>query len=384
MDQWFVQLERLPDFSAELKDDSHEILNDPLRVSDPDALFADSEIAVRRLQRLLARRGLEGSTTGQSSAQEGNNLPIIILWCIFGVCDMGLAFKDLISKRMDLSRLHYEKVTFLMGYAAAGTAFLCCWLPHLASQEPKTVGPELDLALEYDRWIMLRSLVQLYRLLTVMSRNVAWLPGWMALYVLRQEGMTAKCRCWAMQFSRPFASSARMQRSNKQTLQPSKKPVQQQMRHGRSAVTTTPCGYKAEVRTEQDWHALAVSCCQAAQTLHAKGLVHRDLRLDNVIQLGPLLYTVIDLESAARSSNSKLPQHFSSVLKSCSPAALDDGKYTPASDMHSIGCLLESALDMPSAAPQAFIGDLQQERLDAGEALEYLKSRWVSSDPMQS
>ena len=28
----------------------------------------------------------------------------------------------------------FEKVTFLMGYAAAGTAFQWCWLPHLAFQ----------------------------------------------------------------------------------------------------------------------------------------------------------------------------------------------------------------------------------------------------------
>ncbi|KAK9843919.1 hypothetical protein WJX84_000153 [Apatococcus fuscideae] len=57
MDEWFVQLDRLPDFSPEQKDDLQEILNDPQRVKDPNALFSDPESAVRRLQKLLARTG---------------------------------------------------------------------------------------------------------------------------------------------------------------------------------------------------------------------------------------------------------------------------------------------------------------------------------------
>ena len=57
MDEWFVQLDRLPDFSPEQKDDLQDILNDPQRVKDPDALFSDPESAVRRLQKLLARTG---------------------------------------------------------------------------------------------------------------------------------------------------------------------------------------------------------------------------------------------------------------------------------------------------------------------------------------
>ena len=57
MDEWFVQLDRLPDFSPEQKGDLQEILNDPQRVKDPNALFSDPESAVRRLQKLLARTG---------------------------------------------------------------------------------------------------------------------------------------------------------------------------------------------------------------------------------------------------------------------------------------------------------------------------------------
>ena len=43
-------------------------------------------------------------------------------------------------------------------------------------QEMKPVGPELDLLLKDARWSMLRSLVQVYRLLTAMSRDMAELP----------------------------------------------------------------------------------------------------------------------------------------------------------------------------------------------------------------
>ena len=35
----------------------------------------------------------------------------------------------------------------------------------------------------------------------------------------------------------------------------------------------------------QDLHAIALASCEAARILHAKGLVHRDLRFANIIEL---------------------------------------------------------------------------------------------------
>ena len=69
---------------------------------------------------------------------------------------------------------------------------------------------------------------------------------------------------------------------------------------------------------------MAVTCCLAAKALHSGRLVHRDLRLDNVVQLGPQQFVVIDLESAAWISIKPLPQEFSRVLCTCTSSTLDE------------------------------------------------------------
>lgn len=43
--------------------------------------------------------------------------------------DLEAAFKDLSSKRVNLMRLHYQDVQFLVGYAVADTSFQWCFLP---------------------------------------------------------------------------------------------------------------------------------------------------------------------------------------------------------------------------------------------------------------
>lgn len=49
----------------------------------------------------------------------------------------------------------------------------------------------------------------------------------------------------------------------------------------------------------QDVQALAICCCKAASLLHQAGVVHRDIRLDNVAQLGKHRYMLLDLETVA-------------------------------------------------------------------------------------
>lgn len=73
----------------------------------------------------------------------------------------------------------------------------------------------------------------------------------------------------------------------------------------------------------QDLHALATACCSAAQVLQTVGLVHRDLRLPNVVQVGHQHYMVIDLESVAGAVAEPLPAYFHFVLKACTAEALD-------------------------------------------------------------
>ena len=119
----------------------------------------------------------------------------------------------------------------------------------------------------------------------------------------------------------------------------------------------------------QDLHALAFACCSAAGILHRSHLAHRDLRLSNVVQLGPQQYMVIDLETVAWLSAEQLPQNFSQTLYTCTTAALDKGgHFTAESDMHLIGHLLREAMqDAPEAASQ-FIQLLIEKRLTSQQA----------------
>ena len=99
----------------------------------------------------------------------------------------------------------------------------------------------------------------------------------------------------------------------------------------------------------QELHALAVACCSTAQVLHDDKLVHRDLHLPNMIQLGHQHDRVIDLESVTNSAAKPLPKDFHNVRKTCTAEALDNlGRFTPLSNMFCIGILLEEVVKKKS------------------------------------
>ena len=129
----------------------------------------------------------------------------------------------------------------------------------------------------------------------------------------------------------------------------------------------------------QDLHALATACCTAAQILHTAKLVHRDLRLPNVVQLGPQQYMVIDLESVANEKAKRLPNNFHYVLKTCNVEALDAaGRFTALSDMYCIGFLLKEAhVSVTSLEVDAFVHKLMAKELTAKAALVYLRNEWA-------
>jgi len=146
-------------------------------------------------------------------------------------------------------------------------------------------------------------------------------------------------------------------------------------------VRTQPCGYLTSVSTEQELHALAVACCSAAQVLHDDKLVHRDLRLPNVVQLGHQHYMVIDLESVASSEAKPLPKNFHNVLKTCTAEALDKaGCFTALSDMFCIGVLLQEVVNLRatpySVQASNFMHKLLGKDLTAATALACLQHEW--------
>lgn len=125
---------------------------------------------------------------------------------------------------------------------------------------------------------------------------------------------------------------------------------------------------------------MALACCQAAQILHSKDLVHRDLRWANIVQIGPAQYMVIDIESVATTVPLvKLPADFARVLRTCTQEALDEGCYSTRSDMYSIGLLLKEACPQPSQAAAVFISHLENKLLTAAQALQHLQTAWFVS-----
>ena len=88
--------------------------------------------------------------------------------------------------------------------------------------------------------------------------------------------------------------------------------------------------------------ALASAGCKAAQVLHAAGLVHRDFKMENIVQLQPGgSYMVIDLEAVGK-AGADLPPGFG--LRSWSHDTLTNNRYTTSADMHMIGSLTNKML----------------------------------------
>ena len=86
---------------------------------------------------------------------------------------------------------------------------------------------------------------------------------------------------------------------------------------------------------------------------------------------------VIDLESVADVTAKRLPEDFHNILKTCNAEALDaDGRFTPLSDMYSIGVLLREALTDVSSQAGTFIQKLMDKELTAEAALTWLQHEW--------
>ncbi|KAK9836706.1 hypothetical protein WJX74_006469 [Apatococcus lobatus] len=327
--------------------------------------------------------------------------------------NLAAAFQDLQSKRVDLSSRHYKDVTFLLAYAAAETSFQWFFLPQLAEQAPITLGPLLDMATELGRYELLRTCIQAYRLLFVMKVNLADLPTRLAPYVIldrgdgrslewTKEGICKKIpdfQSYLKQQCTTLEAIEKAYQASNEAAQAARSKGQQPCLIGSIhpprllkqgyKVITSPQGFPPMVLSEEDLHAIALASCEAARILHTKGLVHRDLRFANIIELARRQYVVIDLESVAEVSSAALPGNFEQVLKTCTQSTLDPQRhYTEASDMYSIGILLEglcSNTTQPSEALQRFIIQLKSKKLSAAAAVQYLGTSWENSgqDVMQ-
>ena len=104
----------------------------------------------------------------------------------------------------------------------------------------------------------------------------------------------------------------------------------------------------------QDLRDIARACCKAAQILHNAGIVHRDLRKENVVCLAPGKWMVIDLEHAAKADQTVLPEY---QLIAWDDNTLDvqgqQRRYTRASGMYLVDCLLAKVVGATSMSHQA-------------------------------
>jgi hypothetical protein len=111
--------------------------------------------------------------------------------------------------------------------------------------------------------------------------------------------------------------------------------------------------------------------------LHEAGMVHRDFRFDNIVQLSPDSYMIIDLESVGDASAGRLPKGF--ALYGWDAGTLDDGWndgcYTKLSDMYQIGKLVGSQISTltggVSSNASSFVEQLRSKKLNADESVRH-------------
>ena len=117
-------------------------------------IWEQLDAATSPLQYRISLNEAEKTSSHSSRTQKQKRRPdtmVIVSKCTLLLgedkhSDLEAAFKDLREKRADLCSLHYQNVTFLMGYAAAGASFQWCFLPGVAQQVSLSAGISLDIA----------------------------------------------------------------------------------------------------------------------------------------------------------------------------------------------------------------------------------------------
>ncbi len=80
-------------------------------------------------------------------------------------------------------------------------------------------------------------------------------------------------------------------------------------RTGTYRVKISPLGHAPILKSKQSIRMMAKNVCESLSVLHEAGLVHRDVRLPNVVQVSHKQFMLIDLESIA-ASPFQMPEGF--------------------------------------------------------------------------
>ena len=150
-------------------------------------------------------------------------------------------------------------------------------------------------------------------------------------------------------------------------------------RNGQYSVEISPLGCNVELKNERDGKLFARDVCEALSVLHKEGLVHRDVRLPNIVKVlepdGKGYFMLIDFETVAN-ADYILPGRFD-YFRFWTSDTLEGSQYTPRSDMHHLGKILHDNIGhLATPVAQEFIKDLIEKKLDAETALRH---RWLRS-----
>lgn len=309
--------------------------------------------------------------------------------------NMSAAIDDLKSKLKGLHPGHYGPVKFLLAYTAAGLA-VQFWSAFGAPGEPMQLQPateELQLTTPWARAKMIITLAKVYRLLQRMDKDVPNLRDRLPLFqeVSRPEGCITfhgdtvlkrieRFKAYASKYNTSleevrlaYAAAGSAPRVNGEPIMVHATEGPVLSSRGTYSVTTKPVGYVSQPRNVEEVADAIRAVCMAVKLLHAQGIVHRDLRKENLVRLGPKSWMLIDYELAARDG-----KFVHNQPKGWDKDTLDrEQRYTKESDMHQMGLLLKGMLQEagvacgPDTPAHRFAQDLVQKQLTAQQALEH-------------
>ncbi len=301
---------------------------------------------------------------------------------------------DLTARVRPLSTMFYGELQFILGYIAAGSAFQ--WLSIGKSGVVRRVGPTLDLSTDVDRCQYLLSIGYAYQLIKKMIDSVPQVPGRHAMFTVDIVGDRTLCFFpdRVRKSIKNFDSFCREMMTGLDVILRAYKagercPSLPQLmgnksddyisRTGTYTVQISPLGHAPILRSEQSIRTMAKNVCEALSVLHEAGLVHRDVRLPNVVQVSQEQFMLIDLETVA-AYPFRLPEGFQ-YFREWSIEMLEGNSYTPMSDMYQLGRLLEKDVHWMTEISESALQFIRKLRSKECTAAMALSDPWLS-DPV--
>lgn len=297
------------------------------------------------------------------------------------------AEQDLRKKVKMLPPIYYGELEFILGYVSAGSLFQWVYVGRNGGHDLSLISPCLDLRLFHHRCLFYLSLGYAYHLLCSIADAIPVAPSDRAMFsrdvkrdrtidfypdYVRKSVHDFQSYCDCVQTTVDGVRRAYEISAGCASLPQLRSHIVR--RSGTYIVEYSPVGYPPALECKQDVRTMARCICEALRVLHTNGLVHRDLRLPNIVQISKDHFVLINLETAAECPN-KVPQGFLGLL-GWDPDTLEGGVYMTMSDMHQLGQLLSSTRELVNSTnAKAFIHRLLSKNLSAELAL---KDPWLS------